>query len=253
MASKAGNETNNPFFNLPLSDPRCMNSSCNAFVIGWNESQKRYPNSLYVHFGVWTVYFWTTLIGIFTLLHLRHRIADINKRRRYGERLQALWRSFTYRRLSGKLGDKLDASYGILVLLASATIFLCIMPFYQGFFLREEFRFGSPPLSVRCAMLMSALTPIMIVLAGKMNLVTLLTGVSYAKLNIWHRFIGYAVFVLAWIHTVCVSSHVRLEDANFSNQIPHLIAPIKEGGLQELTHLYAIGRREVWMAPSVGL
>jgi hypothetical protein len=197
-----GNSTDNPFWNLPITDLRCMNASCEAFIIGWNESQERYPNRLYLHFGLWTTYFWVTLVGIFTLLHIRHRIADLNKRRQFLERIQAVWRSFTYRRLYGKLGEHLDLSYGILILLASATIFLCVMPFYQGFFLREEFRFGSPPLSVRCAVLMSALTPIMIVLAGKMNLITLLTGVSYAKLNVWHRFIGYAVFTLAWIHVV---------------------------------------------------
>ena len=96
----------------------------------------------------------------------------------------------------------MDLSYGILILLASATAFLCVLPFYQGFLLREQFRYGSPPLSVRCAMIISALTPIMMLLAGKMNLVTILTGISYAKLNVWHRFIGYAIFVLAIIHTV---------------------------------------------------
>ncbi|RDI81883.1 hypothetical protein Vi05172_g8067 [Venturia inaequalis] len=101
------------------------------------------------------------------------------------------------------------------------------MPFYQGFYLREQFRFGSPPLSVRCAVLMSALTPPLMMLAGKMNILTLLTGVSYAKLNIWHRFVGYAMFCLSIVHVV-----------------PHLIAPIKEGGLAELTHLYQIQRRE---------
>ncbi|KAF2430494.1 hypothetical protein EJ08DRAFT_649542 [Tothia fuscella] len=222
-----GNETNNPFWNLPLDDPRCMNASCNAFIIGFNKSQERYPNTLYANFGFWTVYFYATLVGIFAFIHLKHRFADWNNKRRLRERAVGVWRSFTYRRLHGWIGDQVDVSYGILVLLASATIFLSVMPFYQGFFLRDQFRFGSPPLSVRCAMLMSALTPIMIALAGKMNIITLLTGISYAKLNIWHRFIGYAVFCLSIVHTV-----------------PHLIAPVREGGMAELTHLFAIHRRE---------
>jgi hypothetical protein len=197
-----GNETNNPFWNLPLDDPRCMNASCNAFIIGFNESQERYPNTLFVNYGFWTVYFYAALVGIFTFIHLKHRIADLNNKKRLRERAVGVWRSFTYRRLYGWIGDQVDVSYGILVLLAAATVFLCVMPFYAGFYLREQFRFGSPPLSVRCAMLMSALTPIMIALAGKMNIITLLTGISYAKLNIWHRFVGYAVFCLAITHTV---------------------------------------------------
>jgi hypothetical protein len=204
-----GNATDNPFWNLPLSDPRCMNASCNAFIIGYNKSQERYPNTLFLNYGFWTVYFYGALIGIFTLLHLKHRIADLNNKHHLRGRAIGVWRSFTYRRLYGWIGDQLDVSYGILVLLAAATIFLCVLPFYAGFYLREDFRFGSPPLSVRCAVLMSALTPMMIALAGKMNIITLLTGVSYAKLNIWHRFIGYAVFALAWTHTVRKLSKVH--------------------------------------------
>jgi len=196
------NQTDNPLWKLPLSDSRCMNASCEAFVVEYNASQERYPNSHYLNFGVWTVCFWGGLVGIFTLLHIRHRITDRRWARCMNEKFLACWRFFTYRRLSGRLGEHLDLSYGILVLLAAATVFLSVLPFYQGFLLREQFRFGSPPLSVRCAMIISALTPVMMLLAGKMNLVTLLTGISYAKLNVWHRFIGYAIFVLAIVHTV---------------------------------------------------
>lgn len=195
-------QLDSPLWTLPLSDPKCMNNSCEAFVIGFNESQERYPNTLFLNFGIWTVLFYTTLAGLFTLLHIKHRIADMNKRRRLKEKFLGFWRHFTYRRLYGRLGEQLDISYGVLLLLSAATIFLCVLPFYSGFFIREEFRFGSPPLSVRCAMMMAALTPIMILLAGKMNLITLMTGISYAKLNIWHRFVGYSVFCLAITHTV---------------------------------------------------
>jgi Ferric reductase like transmembrane component len=197
-----GNGPDNPFWGLPLTDMRCMNASCEAFIIGYNKSQERYPNSQFLHYGFWTIYFWGAIIILFTFLHVRHRLADLNKNKRVLERLQAIWRSFTYRRLTGKMGEQVDISYGLICLLALATAFLCVMPFYQGFYLREQFRFGSPPLSVRCAVLMSALTPPLMMLAGKMNVLTLLTGVSYAKLNIWHRFVGYAIFCLSIVHVV---------------------------------------------------
>jgi hypothetical protein len=192
----------NPFWSLPLSDLRCMNSSCEAFIVGFNKSQERYPNSQFLHYGFWTIYFWGSIVILFAFLHIRHRLADLNQNKRVLERLQAFWRTFTYRRLTGKMGEQVDVSYGLLCLLAAATAFLCVMPFYQGFYLREDFRFGSPPLSVRCAVLMSALTPPLMMLAGKMNVLTLLTGVSYAKLNIWHRFVGYAIFCLSIVHMV---------------------------------------------------
>ena len=180
-----------------------MNASCQAFVAGYNASQERYSNAQFLEFGLWTVFFWISLVGIFILMHVRHRVTDMRWGRTIHERCLGCWRYVTYRRLSSKLGEHLDLSYGILVLLALATIFLSVLPFYQGFLLREKFRYGSPPVSVRCAMIISALTPIMMLLAGKMNLITILTGISYAKLNVWHRFIGYAIFALAIVHTVC--------------------------------------------------
>lgn len=197
-------QTSSPLWNLPISDPRCMNASCHEFVVGYNASQQRYPNTRYLDIGLWTVFFWAAMICMFTMLHVRHRVTDMRWARSLNQRLLGCWRSVTYRRLYGRLGEHLDLSYGILALLGAATIFLAILPFYQGFLLREKFRYGSPPLSVRCAMIISALTPMMLLLAGKMNLITLLTGISYAKLNVWHRFIGYAIFVLAIVHTVCL-------------------------------------------------
>ncbi|QDS74208.1 hypothetical protein FKW77_002302 [Venturia effusa] len=183
-----GDGPDNPFWGLPISDPRCMNASCEAFIVGYNQSQERYPNSEFLHYGLWTIYFWAALILLFSYLHLRHRLADLNKNKRVLERLQALWRSFTYRRLTGKMGEQVDISYGLICLLALATAFLCAMPFYQGFYLRERFRFGSPPLSVRCAVLISALTPPLMMLAGKMNILTLLTGEGgLAELNYLYR------------------------------------------------------------------
>jgi hypothetical protein len=162
------NQMNHSYWNLSITDPRCMNSSCRAFVIGYNASQSRYSNDLYLNFGLWTVFFYCALVAIFTSLHVRHRILDVRWVRSMHYRSQGCWRFITYRRLHGRLGEHLDLSYGILTLLAAATVFLSVLPFYQGFFLREEFRFGSPPLSVRCAMMAAGLTPILMLLAGKM-------------------------------------------------------------------------------------
>ncbi|KAF2401509.1 hypothetical protein EJ06DRAFT_529619 [Trichodelitschia bisporula] len=228
MADYAGDQSENTLWNLPIEDPRCMNRSCKAFIIGWNDSQNAYSNTFFESYGEWAVWFYAVLIGLFMIIHFRHRLNDFHRRSNLQHRLVGYWRSFTYRRLSGKLGDSLDISYGVLLLMAAATIYISILPFFQGKYLRSEFRYGSPPLSVRCAMLMSGLTPVCIALAGKVNVVTFLTGISYAKLNIWHRFVAYILFCLSIIHAV-----------------PHIIAPLKEGGWNELVLLYRLHRREL--------
>ncbi|KAF9639290.1 putative ferric reductase protein [Lasiodiplodia theobromae] len=70
--------------------------------------------------------------------------------------------------------------------------------------------------------------PLLIALGGKVNIVTLLTGICYTKLNILHRYVGGVIFALATIHTV-----------------PHIYAPIKDGGFDYLAQLYIDQKREL--------
>ncbi|KAF2428632.1 hypothetical protein EJ08DRAFT_322025 [Tothia fuscella] len=222
------NVSTNPLWKLPITDPRCNNASCFDFVYGYLDDQLRYSNYNFPLYAQWTVIFYTTTVTLFFLLHLYRSFNDQSHRTRLRERVIACWRMVNYRRASGWIGSKIDVSYGQLILLSIATIFVAILPFFQGYFLRDLFRYGSPPLSVRCAMLISALLPMCLALAGKVNIISLLTGISYAKLNIWHRFVAYIIFALAVVHT-----------------IPHCIAPVKEGGWAELAILYRKGEREL--------
>jgi hypothetical protein len=212
--------------------------------LGFLDDQYAYNNSNFPRYALWVVYFYVTTICIFTALYIHRILKDQGRKRRLLDNLLAYWRRFSYRRVSGKLGEHFDMSYGLLSLLIIATIFIAILPFYQGYFFRELFRFGSPPLSVRCAMLISALLPICVALAGKVNIVTLLTGISYAKLNIFHRYVAYMIYALAIVHTVSlsVSFGLMLSDCM---QVPHFMAPAKEGGLNELARLFRQEKREV--------
>ncbi|KAL1634854.1 hypothetical protein SLS58_010483 [Diplodia intermedia] len=70
--------------------------------------------------------------------------------------------------------------------------------------------------------------PLLIALGGKVNIVTVLTGICYTKLNILHRYVGGLIFALATTHAV-----------------PHLYAPIKDGGVNYLAQLYINQKREL--------
>lgn len=203
MEHTAADLAANPLWNLPKDDPNCINGSCLAYIYGWFDEQERYSNDYYPQYAEWTVYFYCATIIVFATVYSFRRLNDGGGGQRLKEKLLAYWRTVMYRRISGPLGESVDLSFGQLTLLSMATIFIAILPFYQGYFLRSMFRFGSPPLSVRCAMLISALLPISIALAGKVNLVSILTGISYAKLNIWHRYVTFAMYALAVVHLVC--------------------------------------------------
>ena len=47
-----------------------------------------------------------------------------------------------------------------------------------------------------------ACTPAIVALSGKYNLITLMTGISYERLNILHRYLGYVCLGLGVVHSI---------------------------------------------------
>ncbi|KAF2464901.1 uncharacterized protein BDR25DRAFT_93825 [Lindgomyces ingoldianus] len=229
---------------LPISDPHCTNDTCRAFREGFAEDQKVTPLLGLLEYGKWTVWFYSFWILLFTAIYVYHQVQDRVPRRNersrkispsWRDKLVALFRFCTYRRpdnwLTRSIGLR-QVSYGVLMLLAFATIFFTILPWPQRPYLRALFRYGSPPLSVRCAFIISALTPLTVALAGKVNVITWMTGVGYEKFNVYHRYVAYVIFIFATIHTV-----------------PHFVSPVRDGGWSMLNSLYANERRELSGTP----
>lgn len=72
---------------------------------------------------------------------------------------------------------------------------------------------GSPPLGTRAGWMALACMPFVFATASKTNWITLLTGVSHERLQVFHRWTAYAFFVLALIHTFpFIVYHVRFHD-----------------------------------------
>ncbi|KAK8240493.1 ferric reductase NAD binding domain-containing protein [Phyllosticta capitalensis] len=227
-----------PFDDLPASDPHCTNKSCDAFAKGFNESENEIPLMSQIDYGWWMLCYYGSWVLIFVLAHLiRMAIYYIGRRRKkrpsdcpsLSHRLVATYRSLIYRRFTGRRLQRLELpSFGVLALLSLSTIFTTCLIFPEQPYLRSLFRYGSPPLSIRCAMIISALMPLLIALAGKVNIVTVFTGSSYARLNIYHRYVGGLIFALATVHMV-----------------PHFVAPIQDGGYDHLAQLFIDKKREL--------
>ncbi|KAK9388443.1 ferric reductase NAD binding domain-containing protein [Lipomyces mesembrius] len=111
----------------------------------------------------------------------------------------ALGREIAYPRISPASGPawfKVPTFGTILLLLA-----------YLAFVLVLEFSNDDVPggqhytaLGIRSAWLAVAQVPLLILLAGKYNLIGLLTGTSYARLNVLHRWVARMLLLLATIH-----------------------------------------------------
>ena len=117
----------------------------------------------------------------------------------------AAQRYFLHRKFRLEHLDWNSASLGILLLGAIGTVFFSCMtlgprPYYWPN--TREISYGSsPPLATRTVWLSLACLPFVFATAGKSNFITLLTGVSYENLQVFHRWISYAFFVLALVHT----------------------------------------------------
>ncbi|KAL6722370.1 hypothetical protein ACLMJK_001477 [Lecanora helva] len=216
---------------LPLTDPRCNNISCTAFYAAYNHSQATLSYYRQYDYGHWLAWYYAAFIFIAMLVYIatlylntRPLTQEAAKERpTIVDKIQAYRRFVTYRRLpdSGVSGSLGLPSVGMLIFLlvgvgVVASMSFAIQPYY-----RLHRGYGSPPLAVRTGLMAASLTPLLIALGGKVNLVTMVTGIGYEKLNVIHRWVGWIIFGLSVTHT-----------------IPFFVAPLWDGGYAALHHQF---------------
>ena len=198
-------------------------------------------------YGHWTTWLYVILVFVFMLAHgirmwndRRPRSNTVERKswRTLHLRAVATVRYFSYRRCSGKLFDWLGLpSYGLLTAFLLLALFLTVLTFAVRPYYRQFRGFGSPPLAIRTGLMATACTPILLALAGKANIITLLAGIGHEKLNVIHRWVAWMCFGLSLAHA-----------------LPFIVAPLKEGGYPALhEQFYSPGGFEVSIAPNLGL
>ncbi|WQF80708.1 Putative ferric reductase, NAD binding domain, ferric reductase transmembrane component-like protein [Colletotrichum destructivum] len=125
------------------------------------------------------------------------------RRRPLWSRLVSLGRLMAYK--NWRLGSWNSQSLGTYVLGVIGAVFFFAMtlgpqPYYWPN--TRKISFGnSPPIATRAGYMALACMPFLFVLGAKANPVSALTGISHEKLNIWHNWVAWAMFVLALVHT----------------------------------------------------
>lgn len=100
---------------------------------------------------------------------------------------------------------------------------LAIKPYY-----RATSDDGSPPLAIRTCMVAMALFPFIFACALKVNPISMLTGISHARLQVYHRGLAFTMFVMSLIHA-----------------IPFLYQAGAEGGSKKLHETYT-SEQQYW-------
>ncbi|KAF2641379.1 hypothetical protein P280DRAFT_517583 [Massarina eburnea CBS 473.64] len=156
-------------------------------------------------FALPTVAFFMCTIAIFVLANFLS--SHILAYRRFRgpplwQKTIAIVRYLGYRGFHVKALGWNSAPAGVLLLgLAGLVFFFCMDLAPQPYYWADSVFGGSPPLATRSGWMALACMPFVFATASKTNWITLLTGVSHERLQVFHRWIAYAFFVLALLHT----------------------------------------------------
>jgi len=200
--------------NLPLSDPFCNTDKCLAFKAAHAASQSAVSYYYQYHYGHFTTWYYLAVLGVAMAAYA----ARLYRNRRppkagpaggtdgttpLGYKVVALVRSVAYRSVGGVTAARFGLpALGMLVFLLLTWALFLAMTFWAHPYYRARRGYGSPPLGVRTGLMSTALTPVIVALAGKVNIVTWLTGISHERLNLVHRWASYVCLFLAVVHTV---------------------------------------------------
>ncbi|OBT68013.1 hypothetical protein VE03_01560 [Pseudogymnoascus sp. 23342-1-I1] len=168
-------------------------------------------------FALPTIAFFMTTLGIFIIGHfISSHMLGYRKFRGppIWQKLIAVTRYLSYRGFYVKALRWNSAPIGLLLLGATGAVyFFCMDLIPQPYYWPSLDFGGSPPLGTRSGWMALACMPFVFATATKTSWITLLTGVSHEKLQLFHRWTSYAFFLLALMHTFpFIVYHIRFHD-----------------------------------------
>ncbi|OJJ95902.1 hypothetical protein ASPACDRAFT_1875446 [Aspergillus aculeatus ATCC 16872] len=196
---------------LPWLDQPVMLHSSRADSCKLTAEQCAYRNG---HWRYWyqadhvyalnTIYFLCATVGVFMILRMMAKYSPLFLRR------TAVWKraTTTGRYLAYKSLPLPVISFpatGVFILIAVGAFFFLAMtlgpqPYYWPNTETVSYG-GSPPIATRAGWMALGLLPFVLALGAKANLISALTGVTHEKLQVFHHWTSYAMFVLALVHT----------------------------------------------------
>ncbi|KAI5970813.1 FRE7 [Candida margitis] len=175
-------------------------------------SQQQIPWASQTKYAKYTVYFGVVIIFIALLKHLYYCVRDktFKPKSNTNTAVSLVDVLISYCRFVGYKQTPMQLQYfcsfpksvGAALFMSLSTLYLACYCFVPHYWYRPCIGFGSPPLAIRAGLMATALMPFIYILSGKSNIITLLTGISYEKLNTYHQYFGVAAFVLSIVHTV---------------------------------------------------
>lgn len=164
----------------------------------WYEADHRFALPTIAFFLVGIILF--SMIYVLSMIYSRKSVWSAKSARVVAVNRYLGNRSFRIHALNWN-----SAPLGVLILGAIGAVFFFAMtlgphPYYWPN--TRELSYGnSPPIATRTGWMSLACMPFVFATSPKSNLITALTGVPHEKLQVFHRWISYAMYALALVHT----------------------------------------------------
>ncbi|PVF95678.1 hypothetical protein CPB86DRAFT_738277 [Serendipita vermifera] len=101
-----------------------------------------------------------------------------------------------------KVGSWYSPQLGSIILIAIFALFAALLTLVpQPYYWPKQAFGGSPPIATRTGWLALGMLPFLLALGAKWNLITHLTGTSHEKLQVFHRWTAWIMYILSLIHT----------------------------------------------------
>ena len=198
-----------PFMDFPLSLTGSRMHECewnDTALCDWQYSYWRNWYEADIRYALSTVALFLVGIALFSAIYISSQLMPERlTQSKTLHRLAGLNRYLSYKAFRIPVLNWNSAPLGVLILGGIGAIYffsmtLATKPYYWPN--TETFHFGdSPPIATRSGWLSIGCMPFVFATAGKSNLITLCTGISHEKLQVFHRWIAYAFLVTALIHT----------------------------------------------------
>ncbi|KAJ5397756.1 Riboflavin synthase-like beta-barrel [Penicillium cosmopolitanum] len=208
---------------VPWLDQPVMLHSSRADKCKLSAEQCAYRNSRWRYwyqadhvYALNTVYLMCAVIAVFAISNLLMRYApEWVKRTRVWRATTSTSRYMAYRGYRFPVLRYWSPCLGVILLgLAGAVFFLAMTLGPKPYYWPTDANYGSsPPIATRAGWMALALLPFVLVLSAKANMVSALTGIPPEKLQVFHHWTSYAMFVLALVHTFpYIIFHIRKGD-----------------------------------------
>lgn len=113
----------------------------------------------------------------------------------------ALLRSISYVNLKTPKAIRIPAMHHCLFI---SVFFIALVAWVFGIkpYYRRIMHDGSPPLAIRSGLVSIAFFPFIFSCALKVNPISMLTGISHARLQVYHQSLAFMMFFFALVHTI---------------------------------------------------